>query len=93
MRLAVAPDEIVLYNASIPDCIWAHDRPSYSVSFSPDSCQLVSVHVHFYNCEVELLDIQTGSLAKSFKRGKVLRTVFSRDGTRVLSGESCFVAM
>ena len=42
---------------------------------------------------MQLLDIETVNLAKSFKHDRALSAVFSRDGTRVLSGESCFVAM
>ena len=89
--LAVAADDSTsLYDASILDCIWSHDYDSSSVSFSPDSSQLVSVN--FINGKVSLIDVQTGNLVKSFWQG-VERAVFSHDGTRVLLGESCSVAL
>ena len=86
-RLAVAAEKTIsLYDASTLDCIWSHDRQSYSVSFSLDSSQLVSAN--FNNGKVELLDVQTGNLVKSFEHGGVERAVYSYDGTRGLSGES-----
>ena len=90
--LAVAADKsISLYDASTLDCIWSHHRLSCSVSFSRDSCQLVSANPIYG--EVSLIDVPTGNLVNSFKHGDVERAVFSHDGTRVLSGESCSVAL
>ena len=85
-------ESILLYDASTStlDCIWSHDRRSEFISFSPDNSQLVSAY--FINGKVSLIDVQTGNLVKSFKHSFVQRAVFSRDGTRVLSGESCSVA-
>ena len=90
--LAVASAwRISLYDASTLECIWSHGHRSESASFSPDSCQLVSAS--FMNGKVSLIDVQTGNLVKSFKHRNVARAVFSHDGTRVLSGESCSVAL
>ena len=59
--LAVGADESTsLYDASTLDCIWSHDRWSNSVSFSPDSSQLVSAN--YYNNKVELFDVQIDAL-------------------------------
>ena len=87
--LAVAADETIsLYDASTStlNCIGSHHRQSSSVSFSLDSSQLMSAN--FNNGKVELLDVQTGDLVKSFEHGRVERAVYSYDGTRGLSGES-----
>ena len=88
--LAVAADS-TLYDASTLDRIWSHDRCSEFISFSPDSCQLVSANR--INGKVSLIDVPTGNLVKSFRHANVRRAVFSHDGTRVLSGESCSVAL
>ena len=80
-----------LYDASTLDCIWSHDLRSLSVSFSPDSCLLVSANL--FDDKAKLLDVQTGNVLKSFKHDRVFKAVFSRDGSRVLSGESCSVAL
>ena len=77
-----------LYDASTLDCIWSCVGYSHSVSFSPDSSQLVST-----SRKVSLIDVPTGNLVNSFKHSDVERAVFSHDGTRVLSGESCSVAL
>ena len=88
--LAVAADKsILLYDASTLDRIWSHDRDSLSVSFSRDSCQLVSAD----GVKVSLIDVQTGNLVKSFDHIGVRSAVFSHDGTRVLSCESCSVPL
>ena len=79
-----------LYDASTLDCIWSHDCRSVSISFSPASCLLVSANL--FDDKAELLDVQTGHVLKSFKHNRVLRAVFSHDGSRALSGESCSVA-
>ena len=84
----LAVGSLWLYDASTLDRIWSHDYACWFVSFSRDSCQLVSVIG-----KVSLFDVQTGNLVKSFKHGDVERAVFSHDGTRVLSGESCSVAL
>ena len=76
---------ISLYNASTLDCIWSHDRDSEFISFSPDNSQLVSAR----SIGVELLDVQTGDYIKSFLHWSVAKALISRDGTRLLSGESC----
>ena len=90
--LAVGADEFTsLYDASTLDCIWSHDRDSWSVSFSPDSCQLVSAND--FDDKVELFDVQPGNLVKSFNHRNVRRAIFSHDGTRVLSCESCSVSL
>ena len=93
--LAAGADESTsLYDASTLDCIWSRDLSSLSsrfISFSPDSCQLVSAN--FKDDKVSLIDVQTGNLVKSFKHSNVNKAVFSHDGTRVLSGESCSVAL
>ena len=90
--LAVAAGKTTsLYDASTLDRIWSHDYDSWFVSFSPDSCHLVSANFDY--AEVSLFDVQTGNLVKSFKHAWVRRAVFSHDGTRVLSGESCSVAL
>ena len=80
---------ISLYDASTLDCVWSHIRYSDTVSFSRDSCQLLSAAGR----KVSLIDVQTGNLVKSFNHDDVQRAVFSHDGTRVLSGESCSVAL
>ena len=85
----VAYKSISLYDASTLDCIWSHDRWSGPVSFSPDSSQLVSIS----DGKAVLIDVQTGNVLKSFKHDLVQRAVFSHDGTRLLSGESCSVAL
>ena len=82
---------ISLHDASTLDRIWSHDRQSDSVSFSPDHCQLVSANND--DRKAELIDVQTGNLVKSFGQFRVHRAVFSHDGTRVLLGESCPVAL
>ena len=88
--LAVVSDETAaLYDASNLDCIWSHGRSSKFLSFSPDSSQLVSVNYDI----VELLDVPTGNLLKSFKHDQVERAIFSHDGSRVLSGESYSVSL
>ena len=84
-------ESISLYDASTLDCIWSYGRRGCSVSFSPDSSQLVSAN--FKDAKVSLIDVQTGNLVNSFKHVDVRRAVFSHDGTRVLSGESCSVAL
>ena len=38
-----------------------------------------------FDDKVELFDVQTGSLVKSFEHVNVRRAVFSHDGTRVIS--------
>ena len=83
---------ISLYDASTLDRIWSHDRDSWRVSFSPDSWQLLYAN-HKSGHEVSLFDVQTGNLVNSFNHGLVSRAVFSHDGTRVLSSESCSVAL
>ena len=89
--LAVASIEsISLYDASTLDRIWSHDRDSEFISFSPDSCQLVSANLN--DGKVELIDVPNGNLVKSFNHVNVSRAVFSHDGTRVVSGGSRFVA-
>ena len=80
---------ILLYDASTLDCIWSHYWKSWFISFSPDSCQLVSANYE----QVSLIDIQTGNCIKSFTHFNARRAIFSHDGTRVLSGESCSVAL
>ena len=90
--LAVAAYETIsLHDASALNRIWSHDRDSIFISFSHDSSQLVSANND--NRKVELLDVQTGNLLKSFKHVYVTRAVFSHDGARVLSGESRSVAL
>ena len=90
--LAVGADEsISLHDASTLNCIWSHDYNSWSISFSPDSSQLVSANFDY--AKVKLLDVPTGNLVKSFEHVGVQRAVFSHDGTRVLSGESCSAAL
>ena len=84
----VAYKTILLYDASTLDCIWSHVRDSRFISFSPDSSQLVSI-----SSGVELLDVQTGDRVKSFNKFSVARAVVSHDGTRLLSGESCSLAL
>ena len=86
--LAVASD---VYDASTFDCIWSHHRGSDSVSFSPDSSQLVSAS--YIDDKVSLIDVQTGKIVKSFQHDLGWRAIFSHDGTRVLSGESCSVPL
>ena len=90
--LAVGANKsILLYDASTLDCIWSHYWKSWFISFSPDSCKLVSANID--DGKAELIDVQTGNLVKSFNHDDVKRAVFSHDGTRVLSGESCSVAL
>ena len=90
--LAVAADEsISLYDTSTLDLIWSHNHWSDFISFSRDSCQLV--FAHSTNGKVSLIDVQTGKCIKSFKHHNVQRAVFSCDGTRVLSGESCSIPL
>ena len=86
-----ALDSISLYDASTLDCIWSHDYNSGFISFSRDSSQLVSANHH--DDRVELFDVQTGNAVKSFEHKYVWRAVFSHDGTRLLSGESCSVPL
>ena len=81
--LAVASNKVTLYGASTLDYLWSHDNECNSVSFSPDSRQLVSGNVG----EVKVLDVRTGRRVKSFRHENVQKAVFSHDGTRVLSGE------
>ena len=82
---------ISLYDASTLNCIWSHHPGSWFVSFSHDSCQLVSTNLKY--CKVSLFDVDTGNLVKSFKHVYVECAAFSQDSTRVLSGESCSVAL
>ena len=90
--LAVAADKIILLcDASTLDCVWSHDCRSFFVSFSPDSCKLVSANL--FDDKAELFDVPTGHVVKSFKHDRVVRAVFSRDGSRILSGESCSVSL
>ena len=90
--LALASDKTIsLYDASTLDCIWSHGRRSDSISFSPDSCQLVAANL--INNKVELIDIQTRDLVRSLKHKGVERAIFSHDGSRVISGESCSVTL
>ena len=92
--LAVGANKsISLYDASTStlNCIWSYGRRGCSVSFSPDSSQLVSANDD--DRKVSLIDVQTRSLVKSFEYDLVERAVFSHDGTHVLSGESCSVAL
>ena len=90
--LAVASYKTIsLYDTNTLDCIWSHDRQSDFVSFSRDSCQLVSANL--FDDKAELFDAQIGSFVKSFKHDRVSSAVFSHDGTRVLSGESCSAAL
>ena len=90
--LAVASDEATsLYDASTVDRIWSHDRSSKFLSFSPDSCQLVSANSSDH--KVELFDVQTGNHYESFDHNGVSKAIFSYDGTRLLSGESYSVSL
>ena len=87
--LAVASSKTILYDAGTLDCIWSHDNVCNSVSFSPDSHQLVCGH----SGGVQLLNAQTGSRVNSFQHENVQRAVFFHDCTRVISGESCSAAV
>ena len=87
--LAVASSKTILYDASTLDCIWSHDIECNSVSFSPDSHQLVCGH----SGGVQLLNVQAGSRVNSFQHESVQRAVFFHDGTRVISGKSCSFAL
>ena len=84
--LAVAADKIVsLYDATTLGCIWSRDDSCKSVSFSPASHQLACG----YSSEVKVFDVPTRNLVRSFHHDYVERAVFSHNGTRLISGESC----
>ena len=88
--LAVArEDTIALYDVTTFDCIWSIDCESGFISFSPNDSRLVSAS----DGQIKLFDVQNGDYIKSFDHSFVVRAVYSRDGTRLISGELYSVTM
>ena len=90
--LAVASKSTSLYDASTLHRVWSYDNNDInkceSVTFSPDSCQLVSLYR-----DVQVFNALTGDIVKFFQHDYVERAVFSNDGTRLISGMSCYIAL